>query len=142
MAASKAPAVKAALVTLFDAATAATVTWAAPTDEEDYVAEMVWLGDVDQEENFRLLGRQSIDEEFTIDVWIQAIKEGDNPQATEERAWAIREECVTALRSDLTLGGVVNQWIGPFPTRMETRPAGQKQWLAKAQLTLRCRARI
>ena len=145
MANSTVPAVKAALVSTFSTALTGqgvSVTWAAPSDEDDYVNEMVWLGDTDHDEEFRVLGAQRIDESYTVDVQIQTVKEGDNPQATEERWWAIRALCVNALRADLTLGGIVNQWIGPFPTRIETRPAGPKQWLSRGTVSLRCRARI
>lgn len=145
MANSTVPAVKAALVSAFSTALTGqgvTVTWAAPSDEEDYVNEMVWLGDTEHDEDFKLLGAQRIDESYTVEVFVQVMKEGDDPQTTEERWWAIRALCVNALRNDLTLGNVVNQWIGPFPTRVETRPAGPKQWLTRGTVSLACRARI
>lgn len=143
MAVSTVPAVKSALVALFTAALpTVTVTWAAPQNEEDYVNEMVWLGDTRQEEEFRILGAQKIDEQYVIEVHVQALKEGDDPKATEERAWVMREACVAAVRADLDVSNTLNQWAGPFPTRMEVRPAGPKQWLARAVVEITGRARI
>jgi hypothetical protein len=142
MAVSTVPAAKAALVTLIEAAlTGVSVTWSAPTDEEDYVAEMVWLGDVEHTDDWGALGRQRIDETYELEIVVQVYQEGDNAQACEERAWVLREGVVTAVRADLTLGGILNKWAGTFPTRMETRPA-DKGWLAKGTLRLPCRARI
>ena len=145
MANSTVPAAKAALLSIFATALAGEsvdISWAAPSDDEDYTDEMVWLGDVDYEDSFKVLGAQRIDEEYTIPVSIQVVREGDNPQATEERWWALRALCVNALRDDLTLGGVVNQWVGSFPSNNETRPAGPKQWLSRGTVSLTCRARI
>lgn len=142
MADSTVPAVKAALVTLIDGTTSGvTVTWAAPTDEEDYVAEMIWLGDVEHTDEFGALGGQRIDESYEVEIVVQVYQEGDDAQACEERAWVLRAAVVTAIRADLTLGGILNKWAGTFPTRMETRPA-DKGWLAKGTLRLPCRARI
>ena len=142
MAASTVPTVKAALITLFTTANPnVPVDWAAPAEDDRYGEDNIWLGDVEQEEDFKVLGRQRIDEEFTLDFWVQTVRQGNDPQDAEEAAWTLREACVTAIRSDLTLGGIVNQWVGPHPTRMEVRPL-PNGWLAKGRVALTCRARI
>ena len=142
------PAVKQKLLDLFNAETGTgealegvTITWAAPTNDSDYQADNIWLGDVEQEENFKVLGRQSIDELYTVEIFFQAVALGDVEKTAEDRAWALRAAGISAIRADLTLGQTVNQWVGPSTTRMETRPL-PNGWLAKARLVLTCRARI
>ena len=143
MAISTAPAVKQKILDLLAANTdlnGVTVTWSAPTNDSDYQADNIWLGDVEQEEDFRILGAQRIDETYTIEIFVQAVALGDVEKTAEDRAWVLRDEVVQSLRADLTLGGTVNQWVGPFPTRMETRPL-PNGWLSKGRLLLTCRAR-
>jgi hypothetical protein len=149
VAVSTVPAAKAKLLALFEASTvlgaatpAVTCTWAAPTKDDEYQLDHVWIGDVEQSEEFRVLGQQRIDEEYTVEIVVQAYREGDDEQAVEERAWVLREGVVAAIRADLSLGGILNQWAGTFPTRMEVRPATPSGWLARGTVTLTCRARI
>jgi hypothetical protein len=150
MAVSTVPATKAKLVQLFQASASlggatphVRVTWAAPTRDEEYQNDHVWLGRTRQVEEFRTLGAQRIDEEYTIDIVIQAYRSGNDEQAVETRWWVMREAVVAALRADLSLGGTVNGWVGPFPTDdVEPRPAAPKGWLCKGTVSLTCRARI
>jgi hypothetical protein len=118
-----------------------TITWAAPTNDSDYQEDNIWLGDVDQEEEFKVLGAYKIDETYTIPVHIQAVKQGDVEKDAEVRFWALREEVISSIRSNLTLDGVLNQWAGTFPTRVEVRPT-PNGWLARGEVSLTCRARI
>lgn len=146
MADSTVPAVKAALLSLLKQSadlTGVTITWAAPVKEEDYTGDMVWLGDViDTDEEFRRLGAQSVHESYDVAVHFQSYMAGNDPQTTEERAWEIRAAVVNLLRSDLTLGGLINEWIGAFPTHLEVRPANPSGWLAKGTVRIECRATI
>jgi hypothetical protein len=145
MADSTVPAVKAYLLAEFqnDAdLTGVTVKWSAPADGDQYTRDMVWLGDVDQTEVYRAIGQERKDEDYTLEVVVQAYLEGDDPRATEERAWELRAAVAAAIRADLTLGGNLNHWAEMDSTRMTTRPADPKGWLAKGTLQLRCRARI
>lgn len=146
MADSTVPTVKAYLLSLFQQATdltGVTVVWAAPTKEEDYDYDMLWLGETtDTDEEFRRLGAQSIHETYEVPVVFQAYIAGDDPQSTEERAWEMRAAIIDALRADLTLGDLISEWSGPYPTRMELRPANPAGWLAKGTVRIQCRATI
>jgi hypothetical protein len=144
MAVSTVPAAKQKILDLLAAngdLAGVTITWAAPTNDSDYQHDNIWLGDVDQEETFRVLGAQKIDEEYRLPIHIQAHKEGDVEKDAEERFWTLREEVIGTLRADLTLGGILNQWAGTFPTRVEVRPT-PNGWLARGEVALTCRARI
>jgi hypothetical protein len=113
MADSTVPAVKAYLLAEFqnDAdLTGVTVKWSAPADGDQYTRDMVWLGDVDQTEVYRAIGQERKDEDYTLEVVVQAYLEGDDPRATEERAWELRAAVAAAIRADLTLGGNLNHW--------------------------------
>lgn len=150
MAASTAPAAKQKILDLLNArpALAALVAaktlrirWAAPTEEADYRRDIIWLGDVRQTEEHVALGGNSKDEDYTVGLWCQSYRTGDDPKATEDACWALREEAAAAIRADPTLGGVLNQWAEIQSTNVTTRPA-EKGWLVKAEALVLCHARI
>lgn len=145
MADSTVPAVKAKLVELFAAAAAPVpVSWAAPTEETDYdlVNGNVWLGKVTQDEDWsHSMGAMDRDEVYIVKVWAQVYRRGDDPQITEQQAWAIRAVLSTALRADITLEGVVSLQASLVATEMETLPSSDG-WLARAELDVRVQSRI
>ncbi len=152
MSVSTAPLAKQKILDLLNARTAlaAMVTadqlkirWAAPTEEADYRRDIIWLGDVEQTEEHIALGGNGIrkDEDYTIQLWCQSYRVGDDPKATEEACWALREEAAAAIRLDPNLSGVLNQWVEIESTNVITRPA-EKGWLVKCEASLLCHARI
>lgn len=146
MADSTAPAAKAAILSLLNASadlTGVAISWAAPTKEDEYTEDMVWLGDVDPyNQEFVNLGGGKVDEEYDLEITAQAFLSGDDPQTTEERAWELRSAIVEILRADKTLSSTINKWSGPYPGAMTTRPATPNGWLAKTTVRLTCRASI
>jgi hypothetical protein len=142
--ASTVPAVKAALKNAI-AARANIVTdgvlvvWSEPVDDSDYkdTLEAIWLGNVEQTETWPGLGPRR-DEEYTIGVVIRVFQYGDDEQATEERAWVLRDEVVQAVATDPTLEGLLNLGAEVERTEQRNLPA-EKAWLAELVLTVRCR---
>lgn len=150
MAASTAPAAKQKILDLLNARTTLAtlvaanelkIRWAAPTEEADYRRDIVWLGDVQQTEDHIALGGMRKDEDYTIELWCQSYRTGDDPRATEEACWQLREEAAAAVLANPNLGGVLNQFIEIQSTNVTTRPA-EKGWLVKAEASLLCHARI
>jgi hypothetical protein len=144
MAASTAPAAKAKIVELLMARpglSGVTVTWAQPTEDDFYATgDNVWLGKVTQSEEHIALGGMRKDEDYTVGLWVQSWREGDDPQAVEERAWELRDEAAAAIRADPDLSGILNQWVEFESTEMVTE-AFDKGWVAKGECGVLCHAR-
>lgn len=114
MAASTAPACKAAILEILAADTdLASVDrrWSPPTENEDVPAggEAIFFGTTRIiDSNWSSLGKstgQGVRREsyrLTITVWVTQF--GDDPQATEERCWALWAEVEADLRTDLFAG--------------------------------------
>jgi hypothetical protein len=142
--ASTVPAVKAALKNAI-AARALIVTdkvaveWSEPVDEADYKdgLEIIYLGNVEQTEQWPGLGARR-DEEFRVGVTVRVYQYGDDEQATEARAWALRDEVVQAVATDATLKGLLNLGAEVERTEQRNLPA-DKAWVAELSLTVRCR---
>lgn len=144
MAVSTVPQAKAKILDLLDARpglAGVTRAYTYPADEASIGREHIHLGDVSQTEVWGAIGGQRRDEDFTIEIVILVRKFGDDPQATETRLWVLREEVATALRSDLTLSGILNQWCELTNTRVDQFPLTDG-WTSRARLTVRCTARI
>lgn len=142
MSASTIPSAKAALLGLMQGAlTDVRVTWGGPTSEEDTALEMAHLGNVEQTEEWGALGNQRRDEDYDIEVFILVRQSGDDEQATETRAWAIRELLATALRADPTLGGVLSKWAEITATTQDNTPL-MDGWFTRLRVTVHCEARI
>jgi hypothetical protein len=142
--ASTVPAVKAALKTAIAARTVIStagipVLWGEPLDKDDWAGglEAIWLGDVDQSEEWPGLGQRR-DEDYTIEVRVSVFQHGDDPQATETRAWALRDEIVEAVRTDATLKSLLNLGAEVQRTTQANTPA-EKAWQADLTLTVHCR---
>mgnify|MGYP000468076575 CR=1 FL=1 len=147
MAASTAPEAKRRVLVLLRARAALAgvdIGWSAPTEAEDLPrgGEMVYLGDVTQTGEWRVLGAGRRDEEYTVGltVWVQ--QDGDDMQATEERSWLILDEVSGAIYTDPTLSNLLLQ-------SMEILSASQRVGVASADATgsridavLRCNARF
>lgn len=148
MSASTAPAAKAQLLAMFaarDGLAGVHIDWAAPTKTEGYTGgENVWLGDIDDMQTWGAIARATLpkDEDYTIEFVAQAHREGDDPQATEERAWELVAEIEGALRADPSINGINNREAASLTrVKMTTRPAEPQGWLAKATGQITCHAR-
>lgn len=154
MAASTAPAVKAALLTQLAARTGLAgvgIHWAAPVDSHLYAqsGEDIFLGDVSRDEEWLVLGgTRPRDEHYRLTVVVQAYRKGNDPQATETRCWALVEELAALLRDDPTVGGAITVPAREEPyaqldgAEMVTRPTEPEGWLAKSTVRVAVGARI
>lgn len=143
MTASTAPAAKQAMLTVW-AATAGlngvTVTWDGPTKDEDYQAEMVWLGDVDGSDDWHnLAGARR--EDYTVGVSVYVEQWGDDPKTLEQRVWAIWNAATDALRTDLrsqpsTLRTAGVLQFNGMTYRQRTGPASPEKWGAFLDATV------
>lgn len=114
---------------------------------DDYV--VIGRGnDSDQEaassiDQYILLGGQMLDEEFTIPIWIDCFRGGDDQSAARDAALAYFNAIVKFINSDLTLGGALKfgryasldtvHMDGPV---LEDAEAGRR---CQISFTLRCR---
>lgn len=139
--ASTVPGAKAAMIAAIKANSAITtagtpVLWGEPTKEGDYKGktEAIWLGDVDQTEEWPGI-TQRRDEDYTVGVVIRVIKRGNDEKATEERAWALRDEVAAAMTT-----------VRPSYIQAEIERTTQRNtptddaWFTDLTLTVRIRA--
>lgn len=111
MATSTVPAVKAQLVALLTAALPTVdVTYSHPGDAIQ--PESVYLGGVRGSHDYPVVraGRKPRQETYTIDVWIEALRDGTTSQEAEERAWVLFGELEDAIADDPTLGLAIVGW--------------------------------
>jgi hypothetical protein len=97
---------KAKLLTLLPARTALAnvqVSYGAPLPEP--ALEFIWLSDVHGEEDWEAMGVKQ--EDYNLDVIINATIEATDQQAATERAFVLRDEIDALLLSDTTVGGTV-----------------------------------
>jgi hypothetical protein len=144
MPASTAPAAKQAILTLLAARPAlASVdrTWGSPTETDDITAEMIFLGDVELTGEFRALGGQRRDEDYTITISVAVHQYGDDEQSTEERAWDLLDEISGALATDPYLGGLLYEAAAIRSARQTNTPA-PNQWGALITAQIGCAARF
>lgn len=147
MAVSTVPAAKAALISqlqAWPALSGVTVDWGGPTSETDMAREHIWLGRTRRSTEWAQLGAQRIHEEYTIDVMVQVVAKASrtSEQELEERLWALHSACEAAVRSDLSLGGVLGTCWADFDDAEQTNTPIPDGWVVKASLPVRCRARI
>lgn len=118
-------------------------TWAAPTEEKDYdlVNGNAWMGDVSQDEDWITLGGMAREETYTVELWAQVYRRGDDPKATADHAWLLRNAIAAAVGNNFTLDDAVDIQTSLVATTMTNRPATDG-WLARAQMRLRCTARL
>jgi hypothetical protein len=145
MSAASAPAAKAAILTILQAAaglTGVTVMWDQPTKDEDFAApELVWLGNVTGDENWGMLGAQRRDEQYSIGLGVYVEQWGDNPQTLEARTWAIWGAATDALRTDLRTPGSLLRAAGVrqydrITFQQRTGPATPEKWGARIDGTI------
>lgn len=103
--ASSVPLVKATLLTLLDARpglSGVQTEWSDPGD--DLKQESMFFGTTELSEVSGQLGNGTRHESYTLTLWIFVLKDGNNPQATEERSWALAAEVEALLKSNASLG--------------------------------------
>jgi hypothetical protein len=154
--ASTVPAVKAALLTLLQARPALSsvlVSWSGPTRDEDFTTatgavEMVFLGDANSDETWQDLSPQlRRTETYRLGVTVYAERWGDDPQATEQRVYALWDEVTDTLRDDIAPGGAGTLRAaglldyGQITFRQTTAPAAGDKWGARLDGQISFRAR-
>lgn len=110
---STAPTVKQKLIDLWTARpglAGVVITWAGPTEEGDLENEHIFFESTEQDEEFAQVGGSPTkrEESYTLNTVLTVYMEGDDPKATEERAWAIRAEMSAAVRGNVQLDGLIN----------------------------------
>lgn len=144
MAASTAPAAKAALVSILQAAIPGVpVTWAGPSVEATLERDAIWLGEVDQSEEWRGLGAAKRTEDYTVTLFCQTVRQGNDPQATEEACWSLRASVQTAVRANKELNGTLGEAgyaeLRRTVTNLQTVEGG---WSCRASVQVHCTAII
>lgn len=87
------------------------------------------------------LGATRLEERYTVDIVCETFWQGDNAQSAEERLWTIVGEVDGAIRTDVTLAGLVIE-AKPSMSDQELGPADEDNWLARVTVHVDCRARI
>jgi hypothetical protein len=130
------PACKAAVLTLLAARPALSgvvLSWSGPTRDDDYVDELIFLGDTEDTSNWAA-GGGIREENYALDVTVWVKLWGDDPQATEQRAHVLWDEVEDALRDDVMAGpsgslraiGVTQ--FNRVTRRTSTGPATSEKW--------------
>lgn len=110
MAASTAPAAKAAIETALTASAALTgvaVEWGRPA-KPPTTKERIYIVGVDQvSREWAGLGQQRLREEYRVELLVENVEAGQDKKACEQRWWAIVNAIEIAIRADIDLGGAV-----------------------------------
>lgn len=137
---TQAPAVKAALLTAFQAAAPlATVTWGHPgVDNAD--GDFAFLDNARVVQDWAALGRQRRDETIEIET-VVLTRSAESAQDVEQRAWDLAGLLEQKLRDDPTLGDVC-LWSGVTQAVQANFSDGPQAYLAQIVLTVQARTRI
>ena len=146
---SAVPAAKAAILTVLTARpglAGVTLTWAGPTKDEDYVTEMVFLGDSEEQTDWAELGTGRRVEDFTLGLVVYVEQWGDDPQSTETRLRVLWDEVEDALRDDLraqpsTLRTAGVLQFDAIRKRVSTGPSTPEKWGARVDANIDFTAR-
>lgn len=144
MATSTVPACKAAILQILDAVTdldTVTQSWAGPTKDEDFTGEMIFLGAVENEEDWASLGNLRRRETYTVALTVWVEQWGDDPQTAEQRAFEIWGYVTEALRDDLrgpspVLRAAGVQQYNDIRFRQITGPATPEKWGARIDASI------
>jgi uncharacterized protein YrzB (UPF0473 family) len=103
--------------------------------------EYIWLGDADGEQVFAAMGTLN-HEEYDLQVIVDVIREGEDEQAADARAFAIQAELENQLRSDNTVNGAVSSaQIGRFKLTENVTADGMTR-TARLVTLIHCQAYI
>lgn len=154
MAASTAPTVKANLITQLEARNGlegVSVRWAFPAKDDHWPRskELIYLGDTTSEQEWSSLGPTLPREEhYTLALVVIVNRDGDDPQATEERCWELVAEVEDQLRDDPQVNSAIQrpsreggyaQFAG---ASMKVGSSGTESWGAQATVRIAVGARI
>lgn len=132
---------KAALKALLEAhiwpGTTPKVSWGDPGSPTDKALERIYQGDITVTGELRKLGMRRVEETFDLVVVVDVFKYGNDEQATEARAWQLRDEVVGVLMANRNLGGTVDYiaGFGPAPTATPPKAEG---WRTQIVLRVAC----
>lgn len=152
MSVSKAPAYRAAMFTLIKTALVGQAEveinygLISPSKPDD----LVLISAVGKSGQFKAIGAQSIDEYLDLRITISCARGGDDlvngvstQQIASERAWALLALVETRVRSDVTLGGLVNWCICSRAEEIESQEEdGIKDRYADITATFTAQTRI
>jgi hypothetical protein len=114
---------------------APTISWGAPTEQEDVKQDQIYQGAPDVEEvTFEGLHMRN-DEEYQLRVFADVRKYGDQEKSAEERAWSHVNEILTLVKANPTLSGTVNRITG-FNLAMTTLPSATNQWRSQVMVEI------
>ena len=144
MAVSTIPAAKDALYDLIvaDASVVAAkvqVSYGWPSPHQ--ARELIWIGDVEGEQNAAALGKQRREETYKMTLKVDVLREGNDQKSASERAFVIAGWIENILRNDATLGGVVRTAEIEGPLELKEN-ATDKARNSGGTLSIYCTARI
>lgn len=117
---------------------APSITWGSPTETEDHpTLDLVYFGDTEIADDFRILGATRSDESYKLRVVIDVRRWGDDEQATEQRAWELHDQILTLLRANMTLSGAINRVTGYVVRQANPVPSPQ-QWRSLIAIEVSC----
>lgn len=146
MAASTAPAAKAAIlaaITARPALSTVATRWGGPTENEDLAEEMIYLGPARGTGEWRTLGAGNRHESYTVELRVVVLKYGDDEQVTEERAFDLLDEVSAALNADKFLANGGTQLLytpAAIESWEQTNTPTPEQWSAQIVAQIRCEA--
>lgn len=107
MAASSAPAAKAALLTLLqaDLGSGVQVEYAHPGPAIQQ--ESIFFNRTTENDTSVALGQRKRDEDYTLEVVVSVARDGNDAQGCEERCWALVGHIETVVRANPSLSGTV-----------------------------------
>lgn len=143
MPASTIPDAKAALLAAIQARgalSAVHVAWGVPAELPSEL-ERIYVSDaVDVTREWAGLGGGRLDENYAIQVHVEAFRHGDDQSGTELRLWDLVTEIESAIRADNRLGGLVFV-ARPAGVDTKTLPTDDG-WIASATMRIAIEARI
>lgn len=141
MASSTIPTAKAGILTLLAARPAlASVqrVWAHPGQLIE--KESIFFLEALEEESPAAIGQLKREENYTIDLLVSVLQDGDDAKACEERAWALVAEVETALRAEpKPAAGVL--WATVSAKRLNNFP-GPESRTSEITVVISVKARI
>jgi hypothetical protein len=101
------------------------IKYGQPTEDEDapFNGEMVFLGETRATAEPPGLGSRR-DERFNLRFVVDVLREGDDEQTTEARAWELLEAAEAAVWAAPTIGGTVNR-VTAIETTQVNQPRPQ-----------------
>ena len=120
------------------------IYWNEPTQEANFKRDMIWLGDLEQTEAWHGLGDQRRDENYLLEVYVHAFRQGNKPKDTELALLNLRDEVSATLREHHTLQNVLGGHgdASLERTRLEGPQMAENGWLSRCLLHVRCTALI